>query len=232
MATDRDPDRTWDWPGEKTADDWPGRGAGTDAIPGGGQTTGPHPQSVTRAIPRRGRPQGWWVLVAGCGAAIVALVVVGGVAFGNRASSPTPAPTQVPAQPSATARPAETAYDFLSREARAGAAAAAAIIDSWVPQLSAKQPGTQADGIVYDYDSIRTHYLSLQRSYPDAILVKSEDYSSFTRPDYWVVVVPRVFASGDGANSWCAGEGFDRDNCFAKRLSYTGGPSGNTKNRK
>ena len=59
-------------------------------------------------------------------------------------------------------------------------------------------------------------------------LVRSGDYRSFTRRGLWVTLVARAFADADAANEWCDRQGFDTDDCFAKRLSNSGGARGNT----
>jgi hypothetical protein len=47
-----------------------------------------------------------------------------------------------------------------------------------------------------------------------------------------VVGLARPFAEGAAANAWCDRQGLDPDACFAKRLSRTGGPKGNTVTRR
>ncbi|MDQ3274270.1 MAG: hypothetical protein M3Q39_04365 [Actinomycetota bacterium] len=107
-----------------------------------------------------------------------------------------------------------------------------ALVDSWVPQLSAKAVGLEADGIVYGYGEILHHFNSLRARYPQALLLRSDDYVNYALKGYWVTVMPIEFSSGESANSWCDGEGIDPDNCYAKLLLHTGGPDGTTLPRK
>lgn len=156
----------------------------------------------------------------------VVLAFVAMVAIGVTVASQS-GPARAGGPPAPAPAPVSDAK-FLDQEAQRGEAAARSILDLWIPQLSAKRVGLRADGIVYDDASLRRQYEGLKQRYPDALLVRSGTFSSFTHPDFWVVVVPRTFPSGPDVNSWCAAQGFDRDNCFAKRLSTTSGPRGNT----
>jgi len=67
--------------------------------------------------------------------------------------------------------------------------------------------------------------------YADLFMVSSNDYSSFRYSGYYVTLIPRTFATAAGANAWCDSEGFAIGDCFAKRLSHTAGPDGNTVER-
>jgi hypothetical protein len=102
----------------------------------------------------------------------------------------------------------------------------------WVPQLSSKKPGLVADGITYDYPAILADHTRLRSAYPGARLVWSADWTSFKNPDFWVTVAAdERFATAQAANAWCDQQGFDKESCFAKRLTTTGGYDGNTKPR-
>lgn len=151
------------------------------------------------------------------------------------------APALVPAAPSATlpagppeptaaaatsgARPAPRT---LGQQAAADRAAVRKLVDRWVPQLSSTAPGAVVDGVRRDEARILADFRQLRERYPDAALVRSGDYRSFAEAGRWVVVLARGFASADAANAWCDRQGFRPDDCFAKRLSRTGGPSANT----
>jgi hypothetical protein len=83
-------------------------------------------------------------------------------------------------------------------------------------------------GLAYDEERIWKEFQAAAAAYPDAALLRSDDYSSFKRAGFWVTVVTRAFPNAESANAWCDAEGFSPDNCFAKRLSHTDGPEGNT----
>ena len=106
------------------------------------------------------------------------------------------------------------------------------LVGEWVPQLSSKTVGLVADGIVYDHYEILTHFHSLQARYPQALLLRSDDFASFEMKGYWVVVVALPYPDGATANHWCDTENIDPDNCFAKQLMHTGGHAGTTLSRK
>lgn len=107
-----------------------------------------------------------------------------------------------------------------------------ALVDSWVPQLSAKAVGLEADGIIYGYGEILDNFNSLKARYPQALLLRSDDYVNYELNGYWITVMPITYSSGVAANSWCDDQGIDPDNCYAKLLRLTGGPDGTTLLRK
>lgn len=97
-------------------------------------------------------------------------------------------------------------------------AAVEALIGQWVPQLSAKREGTQADGITYQLADIVALQSRLHGQY-GALLLWSGDYV-FAQGDVWVSVVPKGFATADEALAWCAAVPLDRDNCLAKLITH------------
>ena len=101
----------------------------------------------------------------------------------------------------------------------------------WVPQLSSKKSGTVDGGVRYDDETILGHYRGLAAQYPGAALLYSGDWPVFKKGDYWVVVVAQPFATPAQANAWCDEQGFGADDCFAKSLSHSGGPTGTTVHR-
>jgi len=103
--------------------------------------------------------------------------------------------------------------------------------EMWVPQLSSKRPGTKVDNVSYDEEMILSDHLILRAAYPGTTLVWSGDWTSFKSPDYWVTVAGGRFGTADEANRWCDAQAIPKDDCFAKRLSTTGGYEGNTKVR-
>lgn len=191
-------------------------------------------------------------------AAIAVLAVVATVAFVNRpttsgdssaapdqravAGAPTPGtsydtpetqpetetvtedPTSTPAEPTTP----QGALAELRRLLREDRPAADALVDQWVPQLSAKRPGLVANGITYDYVEILRDFQSIQARYPDALLLFSGEYSSFKYGNFWITVVPLPQFNGESANAWCDSEGIGPDDCYAKMISHTVGYDGAT----
>lgn len=97
-------------------------------------------------------------------------------------------------------------------------AAVEALVGQWVPQLSAKREGTEADGITYQLADIVALQSRLLGQY-GALLLWSGDYV-FSQGDVWVSVVPKGFATADEALAWCAAVPLDRDNCLAKLITH------------
>jgi hypothetical protein len=193
---------------------------------------GPKGEMLTETIPPR------WMQMALLAALVV--VLVGGVTTGTayllqdptsaalppaavEAGSPTVAPPTAAGSAPATA--SGTGLDALVDDDRA---AAESVVGSWVPQISAKQVGTDAGGSSYDEAAIRTEVQGAKSRYGQAVLVRSDDYTSFRRKGFWVIVVATPFPSAREANAWCDANGLGAGDCFAKRLSHTDGPGGNT----
>lgn len=134
----------------------------------------------------------------------------------GQTSEPTPTPTTEPADPT-------DALAELQRQRDADHLDVEALVDQWVPQLSAKRPGLVANGITYDYVEILRDFRATQARYPDALLLFSGDYSSFRYGDFWITVVPRPQLDGTSTNIWCDTEGIPIDDCYAKMISHTQG---------
>jgi hypothetical protein len=105
------------------------------------------------------------------------------------------------------------------------------LVGQWVPQLSAKRDGLVADGITYDDDAILAHYTALLSRDPSAVVLYSGDWPVFNGSDFWVVVHPQGFSTATAANGWCDARGYSTDDCYAKKLSHSGGPAGTTVTR-
>lgn len=120
----------------------------------------------------------------------------------------------------------------LQRQSNADSSAALSQLSGrWSPQLSAKRPGLYADGKTYDNSAILDEYLALKARYPRTLLLWSGDWPVFDSGNFWIVMSGVPFSDPDSANDWCVQENFDKDHCFAKRLSKTGGSDGTTKLR-
>jgi hypothetical protein len=150
-------------------------------------------------------------------------------------STPSTATTDVAAGTSGSTGTSASSSDggshsatILDDVARSDSAAVESLTGWWVPQLSSKKVGTVAHGRTYDSADILDHYTALQGQVPGALLLWSGDWPVFTNGDYWVVVAPRTFGSAAAANAWCDAQGFGPDDCLARRLSHSGGPSGSS----
>lgn len=134
------------------------------------------------------------------------------------AVQPAAVPTTSPADPASA----------LSAQVESDRAAAQNLVGRWVPQLSSKAVGMDVDGVHYDEAAILQDFRTLAGRYPGAVLVRSSDYSSFKRGGLWVVLADAPYDDAAAANAWCDDHGIARDGCYAKRLSTTDGPAGNT----
>src|SRR5664279_3828636 len=145
---------------------------------------------------------------------------------------PAPAPQTVYQQPTTVYQRPETQY--VEPPSYSGTAAAQQIsndyyvaesmVGSWIPQLGSS---TSESEIMTRFNSLK----SMSGGYSDVFMVRSSDYSSFTNSGYYVILLPRTFSTPAGLNAWLDSEGFAPSNGFAKRLSHTDGPSGNSVER-
>jgi hypothetical protein len=136
--------------------------------------------------------------------------------------APTPAPTALAPDPGPGGP-----IDPLAVQVGMDRARAEQTVGYWVPQIASKTVGMEVNGRAYDATRILGEFQEANRSY-NAFLVRSDDYSTFQRSGYWVTLVPQMFTDPRAANSWCVTNGFTPDGCFAKRLSHTDPPDGNT----
>lgn len=175
-------------------------------------------------------------------AVVVAVVLAGGGAWwwlsARGSAEPVAAPASVPVsapRTAALAAPAPQAAsaplspgEQLETQVRRDQPVVESVVGQWVPQVGSKQVGTVDDGISYDDAAIWQTVLDAKARFPQAVLLRSDDYSSFKRGGFWVIVVATPFASPADANAWCEANALGRDDCFAKRLSHSEGPQGNT----
>ncbi|MEU6582472.1 hypothetical protein [Nocardia sp. NPDC046763] len=103
------------------------------------------------------------------------------------------------------------------------------LADRWVPQLSSKKLDLLAEGITWHHTDILAEHLRLRQRYPNARLLWSGTWSTFSYPDYWITIAGVAFPTSDGAIQWCAANGFDRDHCYAKLISTTHPVDGSTR---
>lgn len=125
-----------------------------------------------------------------------------------------------------------TAQSMLQRQVEQDRDRAESFVGSWLPQLSAKKPGMTASGVVYDYRKTWSDFLDKRAAHPDAMLLWSGEFTGFRYGDFWITVVPEPFSDGQSANAWCDSQSIGKDDCYAKRLTHTGGYEGNTLLRK
>jgi serine/threonine-protein kinase len=131
--------------------------------------------------------------------------------------------------PTTTAQPYDSEADSLQQlqawanADRQGVLRGATHPDQWVPQLSSKKLGTVDNGESYSYAMILREFLQLKDRYPGANvqLLRSGDWSTFEKSDYWVTIAGVTYPTSDGALEWCREEGLDSHNCFAKLISTT-----------
>ena len=124
-----------------------------------------------------------------------------------------------------------SAVAALSAQVASDRSTVEGLVGEWVPQLSAKRDGLVADGITYDDDAILAHWSALTVRDPSAVMLFSGDWPVFNGSDFWVVVHPQGFSTAAAANAWCDAQGYAADDCYAKKLSHSGGPSGTTVTR-
>jgi hypothetical protein len=147
-----------------------------------------------------------------------------------KSTTPSPAPPPPAAVPTTTsALPSEGG--LLTDEAAADRTRVASALGRWVPQISSKRLGTVANGIVYDESSIWAEFQQNRSRYPDAVLLRSDDYGTFRIGGYWVTVVDIAYDDAASANAWCESQGLDADHCFAKRIGTSPGPGPDTVHR-
>lgn len=103
------------------------------------------------------------------------------------------------------------------------------VIGYWVPQVSSKRVGMKADGKTWTEQAILDEHKQLRELYPDALLIKSDDYPSFKEKGFYVTIIDAPNPTADGALRWCIVNGLDGDHCYAKFISTSGGSDGTTR---
>jgi hypothetical protein len=129
--------------------------------------------------------------------------------------------------PSAAAAPA----DLLQQQLDGDAATVESLVGKWIPQLSSKREGDVVVGTRYDAAAVLTDFQSWQKRVPSSVLTRSERFTSFRGQGFWVTLAAEPFDTAEAANAWCVTQALAPGDCFAKRLSHSDGPSGNTRPR-
>jgi serine/threonine-protein kinase len=109
----------------------------------------------------------------------------------------------------------------LQQQVAADRSVAEGLVGHWVPQLSSKRLGLTVHGVTFDYLDIMADFQALRTRFPHSVLIRSDDYSSYRQPDYWVTVLAETYPSAEAANAWCDANGFAAEDCYAHRLSHT-----------
>lgn len=127
-----------------------------------------------------------------------------------------------------TARSGASAASLLQDQRETDRSALAGAVGSWLPQVSSKREGTTVDGVSWTAARIWQEFERTRQQHPDTRLAWSDDWSSFRQGGYWVTVIDERYSSAAQANAWCDAQGYATDQCYAKRLTTTGGFAGNT----
>ncbi|MDT5094600.1 MAG: hypothetical protein QOH60_3963 [Mycobacterium sp.] len=100
----------------------------------------------------------------------------------------------------------------------------------WVPQLSSKKVGDYWEGLNWDNSQILHEQLDLRTRFNNKVrLAWSDEWSTYDIENMWVTSAAFPFDAADEALNWCRTNGRNHDNCYAKIISKTMGPSGTTK---
>lgn len=185
----------------------------------------------------------WWrrpAVLGGVGLALLAVVIIG-VAIAQSGDEPQRASLTPPSgsrpevattlddrsttQPTTTqpaTTPAPTAREQLDQLVVTDATAVANVAEFWVPQLSAKEFGTEWRGVTYDYEAILAEHLGL-RDRHGAVLVDGGTYNFRMNEQpmsgWYITIVPEAFLADDDALAWCTQQELPRDDCFARLIS-------------
>lgn len=138
------------------------------------------------------------------------------------ATSPPTTPPPETAPPTAPPDPEVVSLQRLESIIAADAPTVAAVAESWVPQLGAKQLGTVWQGVTYNYQEILAEHQRLRDAY-GAVLVDGSTYN-FRLNDqpmagWFISLVPQAYGDPGGALAWCTAQRIDKENCFAKLVT-------------
>lgn len=142
----------------------------------------------------------------------------------SRQTASTTTAKSTPSTTSPSLDPETAAQQQIQQISAADRVRVAGVLGQWIPQLSSKQVGLSdpADpwfpGQPYTNQMILQAYKNYQQQYPGAMLLNSSDYSSFTYPGYWVIVLDLPFSSQDETLDWCTARGISRDNCIGTKI--------------
>ncbi|SMX96547.1 hypothetical protein BI49514_02838 [Brevibacterium iodinum ATCC 49514] len=143
-----------------------------------------------------------------------------GAAAASRSSEPTETESALPDDP-------KKALEQLADTD--GQTAKSELNGKWVPQLSSKKVGLEAEGKTWDEEAILEEFEGLREQFPRVKLIWSGDFSSFKEDNFWVTVVGIGYDDPDDALSWCSSHGLGPESCYAKQLNTSGGHEGTTR---
>lgn len=89
--------------------------------------------------------------------------------------------------------------------------------EAYTTQLSSKKFGMQAEGHTWSYRDIYRQFLQLKGKYPNALLIWSGDFPTYTNAgttDYYVILSGESFDSVGAASGWCSANGYTTDDCI------------------
>lgn len=120
----------------------------------------------------------------------------------------------------------------LEELAAARASRVEALDGMWVPQVSSKRVGLEADDIIYGEAEILDDFRNSERQFGSAevLIFWSGDVGSFESADFWVTVIDEPSTDWETALAWCHDRGLDFTRCYAKRI-LLGGPTDDTTRR-
>lgn len=117
--------------------------------------------------------------------------------------------------------PVQTATEKLQLLIAQDRPTADTLVGSWIPQLSAKRVGLEADGIVYGPVEIVADHTPLRDTY-GAILVDGGafQFQSGGSPmtGWFLTIVPETFASKAEAVQWCTDRSLGSNVCLAREF--------------
>ena len=143
---------------------------------------------------------------------------------GSAAASNSPEPTETE-----SALPDDPKKALKQLADSDGQTAKSELNGKWVPQLSSKKVGLEAEGKTWDEEAILEEFEGLREEFPRVKLIWSGDFGSFKEDNFWVTVVGIGYDDPEDALSWCSSHGLGPDSCYAKQLNTSGGHDGTTR---
>jgi len=143
---------------------------------------------------------------------------------GSAAASNSPEPTETE-----SALPDDPKKALKQLADSDGQTAKSELNGKWVPQLSSKKVGLEAEGKTWDEEAILEEFEGLREEFPRVKLIWSGDFGSFKEDNFWVTVVGIGYDDPEDALSWCSSHGLGPDSCYAKQLNTSGGHEGTTR---
>lgn len=131
--------------------------------------------------------------------------------YDGLAGAPAPAPKDVEA----------TALAAIEREIAGDRSTAEGLKGWWLPQLTSRKVGLEAEGRTWTAEDIWTEFLGLKKQYELAFLVDSSDFANYTdhgSGGWWVTLVNTLNNTQQEGQAWCDSYGRGPDGCITIRL--------------